>query len=247
MSLLPAQNTGTTTSAALTADGNELFDHARRLADKGEYAAATAYASLATAAFAAKAAAATAPLPIYPGAHEPELIPWCRTCRAPNRRMTSAGHPCPQCSVEDLRVRACRHCATNLEKRPVHGVEEPWLWADETNNISCPQAPHPQEAPAAPSPLPDIWPERLWELFLEYWYAGHQASQPVTVLDLIDDISLRPYLPRTTYGDYHPVHLERWLSQRAGTEYGGYTLVQAEDPAPDGTARWQVTRTGQPK
>ncbi|MFJ2060289.1 hypothetical protein ACIOMM_30730 [Streptomyces sp. NPDC087908] len=240
MSLLPAQNTGIPLAAASTADGDALFDQARRLADTGEYAAATAYASLATAAFAAKAAVGAAPLPIYPGTHEPEILPWCGTCRAPNRRETSAGEQCPQCGFTDLRVRACRYCVINLEKRPVNGNEEPWLWVDETNNVSCPQAPNPRDAPAAPSPLPDVWPERLWELFFEHWSAGFQSFRSVTVHDLVSDTYLRPYLPRTTYGDYHPIHLEHWFSQRAGAKCGRYTLVQAEDPAPDGPTRWQV-------
>lgn len=241
MSLLPSQSTTDRPMAAAEEDADALFAQARQLAVKGEYAAATAYAALATAAFTAKAAAAAAPVPIYPGDHEPEPTPWCQACRAPNTRLTADGKPCPQCNTDRLRARRCRYCGVYLEKRPVHGPDEPWRWTDDYNSLSCPQAPHPLDIDDDPAPQLDVWPENRWAVFLEQWHRAY-GTDPVTAGALTRDLTLRPYLPRTTYGDFHAVHLEHWFEQRAGADCAGYTLEQDGETTTDDTRRWRVTR-----
>ncbi|MER8233203.1 hypothetical protein [Streptomyces sp. NPDC094049] len=123
----------------------------------------------------------------------------------------------------------------------MHGLDEPWRWADEASNLSCPQAPHPLDTPSTPKPLADVWPEERWASFLDHWHAAH--AEPLASDDLINDHDLRPYLPRTTYGDYHAFHLDNWLTHRAGIDCDGYTVIQAGPPRPGEPNRWRVTRT----
>uniref|UniRef100_UPI003F494F23 hypothetical protein n=1 Tax=Streptomyces achromogenes TaxID=67255 RepID=UPI003F494F23 len=243
MSLLPSQSTTKSPTRAADEDADTLYAQARQLADRGDFPAATAFAALAAAAFAAKTAAGTAPLPIHPGSHEPDPTAWCQTCRAPNRRLTPAGQPCPRCSTDRLRVRRCRYCGVYLEKRPVDGPDEPWQWTDDHNNRSCPVAPDPS-SDLAPAPEQDVWPAHLWAAFLEDWYNAH-ADGPVTVGQLSRDLDLRPCLPRTTYGEYHPAHLEAWLGQREGQNCAGYTVHRADETLTDDAPRWYLTRTEQ--
>ncbi|MFL4910690.1 hypothetical protein ACJ6WF_48275 [Streptomyces sp. MMS24-I2-30] len=239
MPLLPSQSATDQPAKAADTDADALFAQARILATQGEHAAATAYAALATAAFTAKAAAAAAPLPIYPGDHAPETLPWCGTCRAPNQRQTDARQPCPRCNSDRLRARRCRYCNVYLEKRPVDGPDEPWRWTDDYNSRSCPQAPDPLADPGDPVPEQDVWPEKNWAVFLKQWHGFH-GSEPVTASQLTRDMSLRPYLPRTTYGDFHAVHLTAWFQSRADTDCSGYVLRRAGETTTDDAQRWYV-------
>lgn len=242
MSLLPAQSTNNQSVAAADEDADALFAQARHLATQGEYTAASAYAALATAAFTAKAAKVTAPLPIYPGDHEPAPTPWCHTCRAPNSRLTPEGRPCPRCSTDHLRARICRYCSVYLEKRPVYGSDEPWRWTDDYNSRSCPQAPDPLDSPQSPAPEEDVWPENRWATFFERWYRLY-GTEPVTGGELTRDLELRPFLPRTTYGEFHAAHLDRWFVARAETACSGYILsASAGDTTADDAPRWRVSR-----
>ncbi|MER6677493.1 hypothetical protein [Streptomyces sp. NPDC000983] len=241
MSLLPLQSTTGEPAKAADEDADALFAQARHLAQQGQHAAATAYAALATAAFTARAAAAAAPLPIHPGDHEPARTPWCEACRAPNSRLTPEGKPCPRCNTDRLRALRCRYCGVYLEKRPVHGPDEPWRWTDDYNSLSCPKAPHPLDEPGTPRPEQDVWPEVRWGVFFEQWHRSY-GTEAVTAGQLSRDPDLKPYLPRTTYGDFHPAHLEHWLQERTGTTCAGFLVTEAHRAPPgDDARRWSIT------
>ncbi|MFD7897165.1 hypothetical protein [Streptomyces sp. NPDC059743] len=123
----------------------------------------------------------------------------------------------------------------------MHGLEEPWLWADENSNISCPQAPDPQDPPVAPTPEQDVWPESRWAQFLDDWHTSYR-EQPVTAAALVANGHVRLHLPRTAYGDAHAIHLEEWLGQRADTSIGRYT-IRRRDITEGESARWLVLST----
>ncbi|MEU8892977.1 hypothetical protein [Streptomyces sp. NPDC048442] len=239
MTLLPLQPTPHLPRTAADTDGDTLFTRAHDLAQAGDFPAAAAFAALATAAFTAQAATLTAPPTIHLGDHEPQQVAWCRQCVTPNSRRTETGQPCPRCDTTRLRARPCRYCGINLERRPVEGPDSPWRWVDSHSNLSCPQAPDPLAAPAAPAPEEDVWPEQRWACFFSDWFSLY-ASAPLTTGQLVAETHLRTYLPRTTYGECHPAHLDSWFDLRCDSTCGKYTLRRAEDDAQSDAPRWYL-------
>ncbi|WP_331757304.1 hypothetical protein OG422_31490 (plasmid) [Streptomyces sp. NBC_01525] len=245
--MLPAQSTtdDTTSTPPAADDADALLARAHQHVTVGEYDAATAFAALATAAYTARAVTSNTPLPIYPGSHEPG-IPWCQECSDPRSREVelenwthAAEKRCPRCNIDGLRARPCRYCGTYLEHRLLEGPLEKWRWVDSHNNQGCQKAPHPLDQ-NADEEQPDVWPQRLWANFIGIWKRG--GLGPATASELIDEVNLRKFLPRTTYGDVHRDHLERWLIQRAGADHDGLTLVEHTDPA-TGELTWTVEPT----
>ncbi|MFE1173065.1 hypothetical protein [Streptomyces sp. NPDC058773] len=156
----------------------------------------------------------------------------------------NTGRRCPDCSVDTLRARRCRHCDVYLEERH-HEQTGTTRWVDAHNNIGCPHAPD----PALPAPEPeaedDIYPEERWREFLSVWASGRRGK-PVTVQQLVEDGTLVSILPRTRYGEVHPVHLDRWLAARAGRNEHGVIIRHVIQQGGDGARLWEASTTTSP-
>lgn len=217
----------------------DLHARACRHAASGNFEAATAFAALAHTAYAAHMLSVSQPPAIHPGDHEPQRVPWCGKCRAPHSR-SIRGRRCAVCSVDSLRARRCRYCDVYLEERHQEQTGTT-RWVDAHNTIGCPKAPDPALPAPEPEPEEDIYPEEFWREFLSVW-AGGRHGKPVTAQQLVDDSTLSSLLPRTRYGEVHPVHLDRWLAARAGRDQHGVTIRPVPGQSSEEPRLWEAAK-----
>lgn len=223
-------------------DPEKFLATAEQHAEAGRFAAATVYATIATAAAATKSAGQSSA--IYPGDHQPLPADWCGQCHSPGRRVINSKN-CHRCNPRVLRARPCRYCGAYLEERmDNYGSEGSWAWRDERNSLNCPKAPNPTAPLTVPAQAErDVNPDAVWNLFFQEWKDNRALSEePASAEELLAAPLLMPYMPRTRLGERpHVEHLDTWLAERAYRPYGSLQLV--EEPTADGSSgrTWRLT------
>lgn len=218
----------------------EYFAIAKDHAGAGRFAAASAYAGLASARAAIDAAPATV-RPIYLGDHRPQAVEWCGQCFGPGHRRVK-GKPCPRCDSRVFRARPCQYCGAHLEQRPNPGdPEAPWRWRDQYDSLNCPKAPSPGESlPEPAAKEEDLNPDAVWAALLENWRDYGDLADVSSAIELLKSPTLAGYIPKTRLGEVpRPQHFDDWLSARVNKKHGNLLIV--EEPSADGVRRWRVT------
>jgi hypothetical protein len=226
----------------------QYLAQAKESAAASDYAAATAYASIAAAEAAVATMQASTPPALYPGKHAPALIEWCGKCGGPGHRVKRGANreqmPCKACSYQvQPEVRPCRYCQAYIQTDAKSRGVRTTTWTDARGIRWCPKAPDPSD-PQSVTEETDPTPSYLWTSFLQVLYG---IGELMSTDQIIARHQGAYYFPVTRY-DQVPAQeqLERWFEARLGQphlatgEQAEYRLL--EKTWPGGDRRWTASR-----